>query len=129
MAMLEMVLLSAALTVTSYRSIPSQTDNSPFHTSIGERTHPGGCAVSRDLLNKEAPYGTYLYIDGIGLCRVNDTMNERHRRAVDLWVATYEQEKQIGVRRLAVYKVQLPKKALKEALWTASLQSTLIESF
>ena len=34
------VTLLGNLQVTSYRSVPNQTDNSPYFTSIGERVHP-----------------------------------------------------------------------------------------
>lgn len=43
-------LLLGQMTITSYRSIPKQTDSSPHYTSIGEHVHPHGCAVSQDLL-------------------------------------------------------------------------------
>lgn len=97
------------LTVTSYQSVPEQTDDSPFITSIGERTHPGGCAASRDLLGLEVKYGDYIYIDGLGLCRINDTMHPRIKRTIDVWVKDYASEKRIGVRRgTRIYKVKLP---------------------
>jgi 3D (Asp-Asp-Asp) domain-containing protein len=106
---LELVLLGATMSFTSYRSVPEQTDSTPFHTSIGEHVAPGGCAVSRDLLKSGyVKYGDYLYIDGHGLCRVNDVMNKRHRNSVDVWVATYPEEKKIGYSKRTVWKVGKP---------------------
>lgn len=105
---LELVLLGS-LTVTSYRSIPAQTDSTPFYTSIGEHTHPGGCAASRDLLGSSLKYGDYIYIEGLGLCKINDTTNARHRQLIDKWVENKAQEHAIGVRKnVKVYKVQMP---------------------
>lgn len=98
------------LTVTSYRSVPNQTDDTPFHTATGERVSVRGCAVSRDLLKRwggPLDYGDLLYIDGVGFRFVNDCMAMRHKNAVDIWVETLTDEKRIGVRKnIAVYVVR-----------------------
>ena len=90
-----LVLLSLLgnLHVTSYRSVPSQTDSSPFVTSTDERVRAGGCAISRDLLcgacrklhhrckHPDNPtklhYGDWLYIEGYGYRQINDVMGLR----------------------------------------------------
>lgn len=101
------VTLLGNFTVTSYRSVPEQTDDSPFITSIGHRTHPNGVAVSQDLLKSGAVrYGDIVYIDGHGFKVVNDTMNPRHRNHVDIWVATKAEESAIGVQKRNVYRVR-----------------------
>lgn len=96
------------LTVTSYQSIPSQTDGSPNYTSIGQRTRKGGIAVSQDLLcpagktcrrtlrgcnPKAVHYGDYLLVEGMGIFQVNDTMNPRWRNRADVWVESGFEEK------------------------------------
>ena len=109
--------------MTSYRSVESQTDDSPFITSTGERVHKHGVAVSRDLLcpysygaskfhsKKDCPfsekihYGDWLYVPHYGIKVVNDTMNERITNGIDLWVPSYEEEKKVGVRKLKVYVI------------------------
>ncbi len=83
------VILVGNLTTTSYRSVPDQTDDSPYHTSTGERVCSHGAAISQDLLCKaclrlhkrcEHPenvgvhYGDQVYIDGIGWKTINDSM-------------------------------------------------------
>lgn len=120
------------LTVTSYRSVPEQTDDSPYNTSTGESVHNGGVAISRDLLcgacrklhhrckhpeyNKKLHYGDWLYVPGNGFYRVNDVMGATKydrgtkrrctiKQAVDLWVPTYKDEKAVGVQIKTVYKV------------------------
>ena len=125
--------LIGQLTVTSYRSVPQQTDDSPQYTSIGEHVHPRGVAVSPDLLcpaakrfagkkrsgpftlcqrergcpnPKALHYGDGLYVDHYGFKVVNDVMNARHRRRIDIWVPTYEAEKQVGTRNLKVWLVK-----------------------
>ena len=102
-------LLLGQLQVTSYRSVPNQTDDSPYHTSIGQRVHPHGVAVSRDLLKRwggPLDYGDFIYIEGYGIKVVNDCMAARHKRSIDMWVETYSEEKAIGVRKLKIYKLQ-----------------------
>jgi len=123
------------LTVTSYRSVPEQTDSTPFHTSTGAHVEAGGVAVSRDLLcgacrklhkrcrhpeyQKKIHYGDWLYIRGYGYRFVNDVMGatsttkhkgKRTKRVikqqVDIWVRTYKEEKSVGVRKLEVFKVK-----------------------
>ena len=123
----ELVLIGT-LTVTSYRSVPSQTDNSPYFTSTGERVMDGGIAASRDMLcplvffkdknirlhkqaecsikSKRLHYGDTVSVKGLGLFRINDCMHKRHKNRMDVWVKTYKQEKQIGTRKLPVYRFQ-----------------------
>jgi len=94
--------------ITSYRSVPEQTDDSPFYTSIGEHVHPHGVAVSRDLLKRwggPLNYGDQLYIEGFGFKVVNDTMNARYKRSVDIWVGSYDEEKRIGIKHGRVWIV------------------------
>lgn len=93
--------------ITSYRSVPEQTDNSPFITSIGWRTNKAICAVSQDLLKSgRVKYGDVLLIPNVGLRTVADTMHPRHRNAVDVWVETKKEESHIGVRKENVLVVR-----------------------
>lgn len=106
------LILLGTMTLTSYRPIAAQTDDSPTYTSIGDRTTKFGCAVSQDLLkNGLVAYGDILYIPGYGYRVVNDTMNARHKNHVDLLVFTHNEEKAVGVRHLQVYKVTQPMEA------------------
>lgn len=90
------------MTLTSYRSVPEQTDDTPFHTSVGEKVSVRGCAVSRDLLKRwggPLNYGDLIYIEGIGFKFVNDCMALRHKQSIDIWVETYEDEKRFGIKK------------------------------
>lgn len=114
------ILLNSQMTITAYRSVPAQTDSSPNYTSIGDRTHKGGCAVSRDLLTRwKGPcnYGDYIYIEGLGIYKINDCMGEtcydkvaRKRfkitQHIDIWVSSLDEEKKIGLqhRRVCLIK-------------------------
>jgi 3D (Asp-Asp-Asp) domain-containing protein len=102
--------------VTSYRSVPEQTDDTPFYTSIGLHVKEGFCAVSQDQLGKSIHYGDILYVEIPAkpelnrYCMVADTMNKRNKRAIDFWVATKAQEHKVGFRRGHVYKLLRPHK-------------------
>jgi len=103
------VIFLGNLQITSYRSVPEQTDSTPFITATGQHTHDSGVALSRDLLsrwNGSVRYGDIIYIDGFGFKVVNDCMNKRHTKAVDIWVETYKEEKAIGIRQRNVWLVQ-----------------------
>ena len=84
------------LAVTSYRSVPEQTDDSPNYTSTGEKTNSHIVAISQDLLKKNGGafnYGDQLFIEGIGFKTVADCMNKRHKQRADVWVSSYLEEK------------------------------------
>ncbi len=102
------LIIIGSLQVTSYRSVYSQTDNTPYNTSTGEHVSPDGVAISQDMLcpickkehkrcknpsKSEIHYNDWLYIQGVGLKRVNDVMNKRHKNHLDVWVSSLDEEK------------------------------------
>ena len=94
------LLLVIVVTVTSYRSVPNQTDDTPFITSIGHRTSQEGCAVSPNLMNSETLcYGNAVYIPNIGIRVVNDVTHPRLKNLIDVWVLEHEDESRVGVRK------------------------------
>lgn len=124
MRMVLALIFMGNLQITSYRSVKNQTDDSPYFTSTGERTSPDGVAVSQDLLckdclrlhkrcgcpiSKQLHYGDWVYIERIGLKRLNDVMAKRHKCRMDCWVRTLADEKafhkKFGKMKLKVYKV------------------------
>ncbi len=90
--MLNLVVLIGTMTVTSYVSVPQQTDSSPFRTSTGERVSVHGVAISRDRLcgacrklhkrcaRPDNPtklhYGDLLYVEDVGYRFINDVMGK-----------------------------------------------------
>lgn len=91
------------MTVTSYRAVKDQTDDTPNWTSIGHHVHSLGAAASPDLLTSgEVCYGDVVQVPGIGLRVVNDTTNTRLKRTIDLFVDSRAEESQVGVRKLDV---------------------------
>jgi hypothetical protein len=111
----ELVLISTvSWQVTAYRSVPRQTDSTPFNTSTGARTNSAICAISQDELGKQIHYGDYLFVEIRSnpelsrYCWCQDTMNGRVKHAVDLWVKTQAEEQKIGVRLGLIYKLPAP---------------------
>ena len=109
--MLKLILLGV-LQITAYEPVPQQTRPgcNGIHacfTADGDIPTKYGAAVSQDLLRSGAVhYGDSICIEGFGCRSVNDTMNKRHRNAVDLMVWTKAEEKKVGVRHLKVYVVR-----------------------
>lgn len=109
------VILIGILQVTAYQPVPQQTRPgcNGIHdcfTSIGDVPTKFGAAVSQDLLkNGTVHYGDSICVEGFGCRSVNDTMNKRHKNAVDLMVWTHIEEKVFGVRHLKVYIVRWEK--------------------
>jgi 3D (Asp-Asp-Asp) domain-containing protein len=106
------IVLLGTCTITSYRPVPAQTkpecvSRDRCRTSIDDGITQYGAAVSQDLLKSgQVHYGDVLDIEGIGLKIVNDTMNPRHRKHVDLLVFSYAEEKKIGVQHRKVWVIR-----------------------
>lgn len=107
-----LVVLIGTMTITSYQAIPSQTkatclNRHQCETSIGDGITQYGAAVSQDLLKSgQVQYGDVLEIEGLGLRVVNDTMNKRHKRHVDLLVFSYAEEHKIGTQHRRVWVIR-----------------------
>lgn len=70
------------ITVTAYSLSINETDKTPNQTAIMENPIIGyTCAVSRDL---KYLLGKRVYIEGLGVYRVNDLMDKRYTKRVDL---------------------------------------------
>jgi 3D (Asp-Asp-Asp) domain-containing protein len=82
--------LSVPVVATGYTSSVWETDSTPFITAANTHTRHGIVALSRDLLkryNPQAPFsfGDVVHISGVGDFIVEDSMNARWRRRVDVW--------------------------------------------
>lgn len=103
------VLFSGVVSVTSYNSLGAQTDSTPYITATGTRTRYGIVAASRDLI-RQYGYGAKLrivkwnYRQGCNhriiprnmVFIVEDTMNTRWYRKVDIWLPTRSQSINFG---------------------------------
>ena len=77
------------VTVTAYSSTPAQTDSTPFITASNTRVRDGIVAMSRDLLRRYTPDAPFAYGDSVQVLGrvyvVEDTMNRRWSRRIDIW--------------------------------------------
>jgi len=85
-----------SVSVTGYSSRLEETDSTPFLTAINTMTAPGVVALSRDLLRTFTPgapfdFGDRILITGVGVYQVEDTMNPRWTRRVDVWFPSTEE--------------------------------------
>lgn len=114
--MLVQLILIGTLTATSYRAVPAQTkaectSRDHCRTAIDENVSELGVAISQDLLaSGTVHYRDVVYIDGVGYRIVDDCLNKRIRRSVDVFVYTRAEEKAFGVRHLKVWLVSQPTK-------------------
>ena len=82
--------LSFEVQVTGYSSTRDQCDGDPFITAANTRVRDGIVALSRDLLRRYTPdapfdWGDRIHLAGIGDFIVEDSMNARFSRRVDIW--------------------------------------------
>ncbi len=88
---------STYITVTSYNSVPEQTDSTPFTTAMGTRTRDGVVATN------DLPFGTKVRFPdlyGSKVFVVEDRMNARYSHHVDIWSDNIQFSKHFGARYL-----------------------------
>jgi 3D (Asp-Asp-Asp) domain-containing protein len=85
------------IVVTSYNSEPGQTDSTPFITAFGTQVRDG--IVATNYLPKGTKvrfpdlYGSKVFV-------VEDRMNIRYHKRMDIWSADKEFSRQFGARYL-----------------------------
>lgn len=87
------------VTVTSYSSTIDQTDDTPYITAWGTFVRDG--VVAANFL----PLGTRIRMPdyfGDKVFIVEDRMNERYWRRIDIWQSTRDEAKQWGIKRVRV---------------------------
>lgn len=88
--------------MTSYNSVPGQTDGSPFITADGSCVREG--IVAANFLR----IGTKIRIPslfGDRVFEVRDRMNERYTYRVDVWMKDIRASKQFGIKRSVTIEV------------------------
>jgi 3D (Asp-Asp-Asp) domain-containing protein len=107
-----LIVLLGTMTITSYQPIPAQTKAECVNryqctTSIDDGITQYGAAISQDMLKSgQVRYGDVLSIEGLGLRVVNDTMNKRHKKHVDLLVFSYAEEHKVGIQHRRVWVIR-----------------------
>ena len=103
-------LFQMPVVVTGYSSTPGQTDSTPFVTAFNTRVRPGVLALSRDLLREFTPgapfsYGDKVELRGVGIFMVEDTMNSRFTKRVDIWFSNRSAARRWGLQRHTLAKL------------------------
>ena len=86
----------AKVIVTAYSPTKRETDSTPFVTASMERVTEGGVAVSRDLFDRGWTFGKKVYIKGHGVFVINDLMNERFEKRLDIFMLKTRQAWRFG---------------------------------
>lgn len=87
---------------TAYNSMVSQCDSSPWITASGTRCREGVIAANH------LPLGTLVMIEGFGnqVFRVEDRMNRRYNRRIDVWFRDYGDAIKYGKRQIKYYVIE-----------------------
>jgi 3D (Asp-Asp-Asp) domain-containing protein len=93
------------LTAYAYTASVEECDSDPFTTASGETVQEGLVAVSRDL-QEDWNFGTKLYIKGIKVLTVEDTMNERHKNSLDIFMNEKKDAKEFGIQKVTVFEIR-----------------------
>lgn len=101
------------VTVTAYTPRACETDSTPQFTAIMSKSCPGyTAAVSRDLINY---LGRKIYIEGVGVFKLEDVMNRRYRQRIDLMFGSVEAARKFGKKQLKVVVLNQFDQAYKSA--------------
>lgn len=81
---------------TAYNSLENQTDSTPWITASGTRCREG--VIASNFL----PIGTKVMIDGFGkqVFIVEDRMNRRYKKRIDIWFRHYDDAMKFGIRKI-----------------------------
>lgn len=106
---------SIKATITAYTDDPRENNGigNPVGTAMGTKVRPGIVAVSRDLLKSGWKLGDKLFIEGLGVFTIEDTMHARWRNRVDVAVAGKKDAGKIGLirnRLVVLLKKKLPQR-------------------
>ncbi|MFH1347494.1 MAG: 3D domain-containing protein [Candidatus Margulisiibacteriota bacterium] len=87
---------------TAYNSMESQCDSTPWITASGTRCREGVVAANH------LPIGTKLVIDGFGgqIFTVEDRMNRRYNRRIDIWFRSYSDAMRFGKRKIRYHVLE-----------------------
>lgn len=90
---------SVTVPATAYNSLPNQTDSTPFITASG--THVRHGVLAANFL----PIGTRVKIPdlyGDQVFVVEDRMNQRYNKRVDIWMENYDDAIAFGVKNITI---------------------------
>lgn len=91
---------SLTLTATAYSVSRDECNHDLNNTATMETPKPGlHVAVSHDLLWM---LGKKVYVEGLGIRKVADLMNKRHKKCIDIMMPSKKMAKNFGKKKLKV---------------------------
>lgn len=93
------VVYSGTTMATAYNSMEWQCDSTPWITASGTRCREGVIATNG------LPFGTKVLIEGFGgqVFVVEDRMNRRYKKRIDIWMREYNDALKFGKRKIKYY--------------------------
>ncbi|MEA3492977.1 MAG: 3D domain-containing protein [Candidatus Margulisiibacteriota bacterium] len=93
------VAYSGITVATAYNSMEWQCDSTPWITASGTRCREGVIATNA------LPFGTKVLIEGFGdqVFVVEDRMNRRYKKRIDIWMREYNDALKFGKRKIRYY--------------------------
>lgn len=86
------------VTVTAYNPSADQCDDDPMVAASMRKVRAGTIAVSRDLFDQGWVFGRKVRIEGLGIFEINDLMNKRYSRRIDVFMWDEAKAKAFGKR-------------------------------
>lgn len=96
------ILYSGIVMATAYNSLEGQTDSTPWITASGTRCREG--VIASNFL----PFGTKVKIEGFGdqVFVVEDRMNKRYTKRIDIWFRDYNAAMKFGIRKIKFHVIK-----------------------
>lgn len=95
------------VTVTAYNPVAEQCDSDPLIAASMRKVREGTVAVSRDLFDQGWVFGKKIRIEGLGIFEINDLMNKRFTKRVDVFMWDEAQARQFGKRTIKAALLEL----------------------
>jgi len=89
-------------TVTAYSPTRTECDNTPFLTASGTKPRVGTVAVSQDLFYLGWVFGSKIYIEGLGIYKINDLMHPRWKNRIDVFLKNKRLARRFGRKEAKV---------------------------
>ncbi len=89
-------------TVTVYGPSGRQYDSTPRIAASGKIPKPGTVAVSHDLFYSGWVFGSRIYIEGLGVHKVNDLMHPGWENRIDVFLGSERLARRFGRREVRV---------------------------
>jgi len=94
-------------TVTAYTPSKEECDNDPEITASMRKVKPGTVAVSHDLFKSGWVFGKKIYIENLGIFEINDLMNRRWNKRIDIVMFDKKQARKFGKKNKAAALLQI----------------------